>query len=240
MRCASCSTAPRRPTPTMTGSPTSWDFGDGSTGAGAVVEHTYATGGIYPVLLTVDDGRGLSNSKSSDAMTVRINRSPQAVAGDNKRACIGDVVVFDGSSSSDPDNGLLRYKWEFGDGASADIVNPTKTYAAPGSYRVELQVTDEFGLAERQQLGRRAGLDPAGAGGARRHGPQCLRQHISAVRWPPIDRCRWRRQPLQLGFRRRPGRRRRSAGAHLSRSRHLSRDLADRGRQSRPVFADLQ
>ena len=88
-----------------------WDFGDGTVGAGAVVEHTYATGGIYPVLLTVDDGRGLSNSKSSDAMTVRINRSPQAVAGDNKRACIGDVVVFDGSSSTDPDNGLLRYKW---------------------------------------------------------------------------------------------------------------------------------
>ena len=111
-----------------------------------MVEHTYATGGIYPVLLTVDDGRGLSNSKSSDSMTVRINRSPQAVAGDNKQACIGDVVVFDGSSSSDPDNGVLRYKWQFGDGASADIVNPTKTYAAPGSYRVELEVTDESGL----------------------------------------------------------------------------------------------
>ena len=63
-------------------------WGDGNS-------DTYATGGIYPVLLTVDDGRGLSNSKSSDAMTVRINRSPQAVAGDNKRACIGDVVVFD-------------------------------------------------------------------------------------------------------------------------------------------------
>jgi PKD repeat protein len=124
----------------------SWDFGDGNTGHGAMAEHTYATGGIYPVVLTVDDGRRLANSKHSDAMTVRINRPPLAAAGDNKRACIGDIVVFDGSSSSDPDSGLLRYKWDFGDGGGADIVNPTTTYAAPGSYRVELKVTDESGL----------------------------------------------------------------------------------------------
>ena len=123
-----------------------WDFGDGGSGEGAVVEHTYATGGIYPILLTVDDGRGLANSRNSNATTVRINRPPEAQAGDNKQACIGDVVVFDGSSSTDPDNGLLRYVWDFGDGAGAEIVNPTKIFAAPGTYRVQLKVTDESGL----------------------------------------------------------------------------------------------
>ncbi|WP_202333420.1 PKD domain-containing protein [Mesorhizobium sp. L-8-3] len=124
-----------------------WDFGDGGSGAGAVVEHTYETGGIYPVRLTVDDGRGLANSRDIDAITVRINRPPVAQAGDDKQACIGDVVVFDGSASTDPDNGLLRYGWDFADGETADIVNPTKVFAAPGSYRVRLKVTDESGLA---------------------------------------------------------------------------------------------
>ena len=124
-----------------------WDFGDGTFGEGAMAEHTYANGGIYPVVLTVDDGRGLSNSKDSDAISVRVNRPPVAVAGGNKQACIGDVVVFDGSSSTDPDNGLLRYAWNFGDGEKATIVNPTKTYADPGTYKLRLQVTDELGLS---------------------------------------------------------------------------------------------
>ena len=125
----------------------SWDFGDGHVAEGMVVEHTYATGGVYPVVLTVDDGRGLANSRARDALTVRINRAPQAIAGDNRQACVGDVVVFDGSSSVDPDGGLLRYAWDFGDGESAGIVNPTKVFQAPGSYRVRLDVTDESGLA---------------------------------------------------------------------------------------------
>ncbi len=124
-----------------------WDLGDGNVAEGPVVEHTYATGGIYPVLLTVDDGKGLANSRHSDAMTVRINRAPQAVAGDNRQACVGDVVVFDGSSSIDPDNGLLRYAWSFGDGQTAEIVNPTKTFEEPGTYTIKLQVADELGLA---------------------------------------------------------------------------------------------
>ncbi len=74
-----------------------WDFGDGSLpGAGATLTHTYAEGGIYPVVLTVDDGTGLANATASAAITVAINRSPLAVAGANREVCAGDVVVFDG------------------------------------------------------------------------------------------------------------------------------------------------
>lgn len=35
-----------------------WDFGDGTIGTGPVVTHAYATGGTYPVTLTVRDGSG--------------------------------------------------------------------------------------------------------------------------------------------------------------------------------------
>ncbi len=124
-----------------------WDLGDGNVVHGTIVEHTYETGGVYPVLLTADDGTGLSNARDTDSMTVRLNRAPLAVAGENKQACVGDVFVFDASSSLDPDNGLLRYEWTFGDGEKSDIINPTKTYANPGTYRVGLSVRDESGLA---------------------------------------------------------------------------------------------
>ena len=124
-----------------------WDFGDGSPpGAGALVTHTYAEGGIYPVVLTVNDGTGLWNASASAAITVAINRSPLAVAGANREVCAGDVVVFDGSASSDPDGGLLRYRWDFGDDSGADLVNPTKTYDEGAVYPVTLTVQDESGF----------------------------------------------------------------------------------------------
>ncbi|MDX6750366.1 PKD domain-containing protein [Geminicoccaceae bacterium 1502E] len=124
-----------------------WDFGDGSPPArGAVVSHTFARGGSYPVLLTVDDGSGLANARASTAVTLTIDRPPLADAGGNREACSGDVVVFDGSRSSDPEGGLLRYRWDFGDGTGADIVNPTKTWRQGAVYPVTLTVEDDSGF----------------------------------------------------------------------------------------------
>ncbi len=132
-----------------------WDFGDGTpAGAGAVVSHTYADGGSYPVTLTVDDGTGLWNASASAVITVTINRPPVAVAGVNKEVCAGDIVVFDGSGSSDPDGGLLRYHWAFGDGGTADIVNPTRTFDKGAVYPVTLTVQDEFGFPNDRDTSR--------------------------------------------------------------------------------------
>lgn len=124
-----------------------WDLGDGNSKTGPLVEHIYENGGVYPVVLTIDDGKGLANSVDRDSLKVFINRPPEAVAGDDKDVCVGDIVVFDGSKSKDPDNGLIRHSWEFGDGTVSDIFNPTKTFEAPGTYRVLLTVRDDSGLA---------------------------------------------------------------------------------------------
>jgi len=44
-----------------------WDFGDGFTGEGAVVAHTYATAAIFTVSLTVVDEEGASNTHATTA-----------------------------------------------------------------------------------------------------------------------------------------------------------------------------
>lgn len=41
-----------------------WDFGDGNQGEGSVVEHEYSVGGVYEVILMVEDAWGLSQSSS--------------------------------------------------------------------------------------------------------------------------------------------------------------------------------
>jgi subtilisin family serine protease/PKD repeat protein len=65
---------------------------------------------------------------------------------------IGESVTFDASASHDQDQvggapGIVQYHWSFGDGTTRttpDAVT-THTYAAAGSYRVTLTVTDNDG-----------------------------------------------------------------------------------------------
>lgn len=124
-----------------------WDFGDGSpVKEGISVIHTYTKSGTYPVILTVDDGTGLSNSVNTSSITIFINQPPIADAGEDKTVCAGEVVLFDGSGTIDPEGGLLKYYWDFGDGTSAEGLNPTKTYDLGGVYEVTLTVKDDSNL----------------------------------------------------------------------------------------------
>ena len=43
-----------------------WDFGDGTTGTGKNIEHTYSSAGTYNVTLTITDEFGNTDSKIKD------------------------------------------------------------------------------------------------------------------------------------------------------------------------------
>jgi len=124
-----------------------WDFGDGTpTASGVKVIHQFQKAGTYPVILTVDDGHGLSNSRNSTAATVVINAPPVANAGDDRLVCSGEVVLFNAGTSTDPEGGLLKYFWDFGDGTTAEGLNPTKIYKKGGVCQARLTVEDDSGL----------------------------------------------------------------------------------------------
>ncbi|MBI5478281.1 MAG: PKD domain-containing protein [Deltaproteobacteria bacterium] len=53
-------------------------------------------------------------------------------------------VVFHGQGQ-DADGSVVSYAWQFGDGTSASQQDPTKNYAAKGTYVVTLTVTDDAG-----------------------------------------------------------------------------------------------
>jgi len=124
-----------------------WDFGDGSPRkAGTRVIHTYKESGTYPVILTVADGTDVENSENTAAATVIINKAPVADAGDDLTVCAGDVVLFSGGGSYDPESGLLKYRWNFGDGTGAEGLNPTRVFKKSGTYQITLTVEDDSGL----------------------------------------------------------------------------------------------
>ncbi|GJQ64051.1 MAG: hypothetical protein SCALA702_31040 [Melioribacteraceae bacterium] len=124
-----------------------WDFGDGSPkDTGITITHLYEESGTYPVILTVVDNHNLANSSNSSSMTVTINLPPVANAGKDKTICAGDIVLFDAGNSYDPEGGLLKFFWDFGDGTKAEGMNPTKNYKQGGVYNVSLYIKDDSGL----------------------------------------------------------------------------------------------
>ncbi|HNW97240.1 MAG TPA: PKD domain-containing protein [Bacteroidales bacterium] len=59
-------------------------------------------------------------------------------------ACAGNATSFtDLSSSTSP---ITSYAWDFGDGQTSADTNPTHIYDAPGTYNVQLAITNNVGL----------------------------------------------------------------------------------------------
>ncbi|MEM8486621.1 MAG: PKD domain-containing protein [Bacteroidota bacterium] len=118
-----------------------WDFGDGNTGAGETISHTYATAGTYSVTLTVTDDLGATGSLTTDVEVT--NGDPVAAFTSTQTAGTLDVD-FDGSASTD-DGSITAWDWDFGDGNSSAGETVSHTYGASGTYTVVLTVTDNVG-----------------------------------------------------------------------------------------------
>jgi PKD repeat protein len=56
------------------------------------------------------------------------------------------TAAVDATASSDPEGPLASYAWAFGDGATGTGATASHTYAAAGTYQVQLTVTDGGGL----------------------------------------------------------------------------------------------
>ena len=61
----------------------------------------------------------------------------------------GQSIVFNASTSYDPDGTIVQYAWDFGDGNATTIAAPiiTHSYPVDGNYTVQLTVTDNNGLS---------------------------------------------------------------------------------------------
>src|SRR5581483_10982997 len=97
-----------------------WSFGDGGTGAGPVVTHTYATAGTFPVTLLVSTSTGQSGTAST-TVTVTSQSGQQLIvsAGGLYTGAVGQAITFVGSASGLAAGAQVLYTWSFGDGSSA-------------------------------------------------------------------------------------------------------------------------
>ncbi len=89
-----------------------WDFGDGETavtGTGFVT-HIYTTPGRHTVHLTVVNDQ---NGEDSTSIEIFVNGLPEVSLIGPNHAFVGDHVVLNASSSTDPEGGQLVFEWDF-------------------------------------------------------------------------------------------------------------------------------
>lgn len=77
---------------------------------------------------------------------INSNKPPIAIASANITFGQTPLKIYFNASGFDPDNGKIRfYHWDFGDGNTSEIKNPTHTYYHIGKFITYLTITDDQG-----------------------------------------------------------------------------------------------
>jgi PKD repeat protein len=121
-----------------------WDFGDGASGTGANINHTYAVAGYYTVKETISSDAGCPSTYTRN---VYVYDRPVAKFGVTN-FCFGDATVFTDSSTIGGTGAINTYLWRFGDGTTSSKANNTHTYAKTGLYTITLVVTSKTGCQD--------------------------------------------------------------------------------------------
>ncbi len=139
-----CSPLPVLFNDSSTGGPSSWawNFGDGFTSnKQSPGLHIYSLPGNYTVTLTVNGG-------STTTKTVTVFNAPSVLfTVDTTTGCFPLNVNF--TDQSLPGSGTLAaWNWDFGDGNTSNLKNPSHKYTAAGNFPVALQVVNSNGCSK--------------------------------------------------------------------------------------------
>jgi PKD repeat protein len=108
----------------------SWDFGDGNVSTQYNPTHTFVAPGVYTVQLFADDGC----SYDTTSIDITVNGAPFVdFSSTPDSVCVNEEFSFNNLSGA-----LAGMTWDFGDGNSSTLTNPTHSYTATGTYNVTL------------------------------------------------------------------------------------------------------
>jgi PKD repeat protein len=133
-------------TPITTGTITQWlwNFGDGGTSTAQTPTHTYNLAGSYTVSLTVTGSTGSATKIASNFITVTNPTALPPIAGfsvDSVTGAAPKTINFTDTSTGS----ITSRLWDFGDGSTSTLQNPSHTYSVAGTYTVRLTVTGSGG-----------------------------------------------------------------------------------------------
>ena len=118
-----------------------WNFGDGNTSTAQVPTHSYATAGTYTTKLKVTNSNGCTDSTISITNVLAIPAA--AFIAPSAQCILNNNFSFTNTST-----GAATYLWNFGDGTSSTLQNPTHNYTNANTYTVKLIVTNSNGCRD--------------------------------------------------------------------------------------------
>jgi PKD domain/Galactose oxidase, central domain len=118
-----------------------WTYGDGTSGVGSSVDHTYLVAGNYSVTAVVHDlGGGVASAHDTVRVNPRLEVTlvlpPAAIVPDQ-----GVVLAVAVSGGTAPDT----VDWSLSDGTVATTLAFSHAFASPGNYSVRAEVRDAVG-----------------------------------------------------------------------------------------------
>ncbi len=114
-----------------------WGFGDGGTSALPAPSHLYSSPGTYSVSLNVSNFFGCS---ATGNLTVTVGKPVLNVTSSTDTGCVQANISF---SCNSP--GLASWQWNFGDGGTSVVNNPTYSYSSTGIFDVSLSAVSSIG-----------------------------------------------------------------------------------------------
>jgi gliding motility-associated-like protein len=122
-----------------------WNFGDGNTSTLQNPSHTYTSYGNFTVTLITTNAAGCIDSIVRPNF-VRIQRASISIPALPARGCIPFTITMTPVITSL--DAVTSYQWNFGDGGTSTLANPTYTYIAQGTYTVRLIITTSTGCTD--------------------------------------------------------------------------------------------
>jgi PKD repeat protein len=114
--------------------------------------------GTETVTVTLVDGPGYSvGSPSSATVTIGDNDSPSLSADFTASPLLGIVPLIVECTDKSTGN-PVSWNWDFGDGSTSIVQNPTHTYLLPGDYTATLTVRNSSGATSSKSVVIRASL----------------------------------------------------------------------------------
>lgn len=130
----------------------SWEFSDGTTAKTRTVKHTFSETGEYDVTLKITDSARKTAERTVKVTVVTAAQAPQISLVTEPALTLSNTVTgetplsvsFDASGSTDADNAIVEYKWDFDGDGKIDDTNEIAsfTYAKAGRYNAKLSVVD--------------------------------------------------------------------------------------------------
>lgn len=134
----------------FTGTSWQWDFGDGTTSTVFSPIKTYTTPGLYTVNFVIHDGICADSIKKTSYITVTSGFSvSQATFGADSTMTCGRAIPVNFTNATP---GGSTFHWDFGNGDTSNLENPTEIFPDGGNYTITLTVMDTNGCSVTGQI----------------------------------------------------------------------------------------